>query len=144
MLFTEQDLTAGRATHEVPLDPALNRTGDVWHILLPAVDTSLLYGYRVAGPHQDEEEQEEAVAAAAAAAAAGVAEGTMEGAESTYEEGGDASEADEPKLRLKVGHRHNEVSDNLIWWGFDCMMCQCGIKQLITFLSVSLHVALVH
>ena len=43
-LFTEADLRAGRTTHEVPLDPLLNRTGDVWHVALPDLDPSLLYG----------------------------------------------------------------------------------------------------
>ncbi len=43
-LFTEADLAAGRTTHEVPLHPARNRTGDVWHIALPGLDPSLLYG----------------------------------------------------------------------------------------------------
>jgi isoamylase len=43
-LFTEGDLQAGRVSHEVQLDPALNRTGHVWHIMLPRLDTSLLYG----------------------------------------------------------------------------------------------------
>eukprot|EP00887_Chlorella_sp_A99_P006221 scaffold3.g6221.t1 len=51
-LFTEADLAAGRATWEVPLDPVANRTGDVWHIALPGLDPSLLYGYRVLGPSQ--------------------------------------------------------------------------------------------
>ena len=35
---------------EFPLDPALNRTGDVWHILVHGVTPSHLYGYRVHGP----------------------------------------------------------------------------------------------
>ena len=48
-LFTETDLRAGRVTHEVPLDPLLNRTGDVWHIALPDLDPSLLYGVLHAG-----------------------------------------------------------------------------------------------
>ena len=43
-LFTETDLQAGRVTCEVPLSPELNRTGYTWHILLPKLDTSLLYG----------------------------------------------------------------------------------------------------
>ena len=43
-LFTEADLRAGRVTHEVQLDALLNRTGDVWHVALPDVDPSLLYG----------------------------------------------------------------------------------------------------
>ena len=43
-LFTEGDLQLGRVTHEVELSPNLNRTGDIWHIMLPRLDTSLLYG----------------------------------------------------------------------------------------------------
>ena len=43
-LFTEGDLEAGRMTTCVRLDPQLNRTGDVWHIMLPQLDPSLLYG----------------------------------------------------------------------------------------------------
>ena len=49
-LFTEADLQAGRVTHEVPLSPELNRTGYIWHILLPSLDSSLLYG-RSNGAH---------------------------------------------------------------------------------------------
>ena len=45
-LFTEGDLHKGRVTHELALDAELNRSGDVWHILLPALDASLLYGAR--------------------------------------------------------------------------------------------------
>lgn len=52
VLFTEDDLSAGRITYEIALDPKLNRTGDVWHIRLPDLDPSLLYGYRVTGPNQ--------------------------------------------------------------------------------------------
>ena len=43
-LFTESDLQAGKVTCEVPLSPELNRTGYTWHILLPKLDTTLLYG----------------------------------------------------------------------------------------------------
>ena len=43
-LFTEADLQAGKVTCEVPLAPELNRTGYTWHILLPKLDTTLLYG----------------------------------------------------------------------------------------------------
>lgn len=45
-LFTEADMSAGRTTHEIELDPESNRTGDVWHVMLPRVDTRLLYGIR--------------------------------------------------------------------------------------------------
>ena len=44
VLFGEGDLAAGQSTHEIPLDPRLNRTGNVWHVTLPALDDSLLYG----------------------------------------------------------------------------------------------------
>jgi len=53
VLFDEDDLAAGRSTHEIPLNPTFNRTGDVWHIALPDLSQDLLYGYRVRGPHQD-------------------------------------------------------------------------------------------
>lgn len=36
-----------------PLDPAMHRTGDIWHILLKNAPPDLRYGYRVGGP-QDE------------------------------------------------------------------------------------------
>jgi hypothetical protein len=44
VLFTEEDLQAGRTTHEIKLSTELNCTGSVWHIMLPKLDTSLLYG----------------------------------------------------------------------------------------------------
>ncbi|KAF6257870.1 isoamylase [Scenedesmus sp. NREL 46B-D3] len=53
VLFTEDDLALGSSTYEVTLDPATNKTGDVWHIALPQCDCSLLYGYRVTGENQD-------------------------------------------------------------------------------------------
>ena len=36
---------------EIPLDPQLNKTGDIWHIHLTGVSTDLRYGYRMDGPH---------------------------------------------------------------------------------------------
>src|SRR5689334_9287766 len=35
---------------EVPLDPARNRTGDVWHVFVHDLGPDVLYGYRVSGP----------------------------------------------------------------------------------------------
>lgn len=35
---------------EIPLDPAMNKTGDVWHILVHGLTPDILYGYRVEGP----------------------------------------------------------------------------------------------
>ena len=49
-LFEEADLVAGRITHQLRLDPLDNRTGDVWHICLPDLNASLLYGYIIDGP----------------------------------------------------------------------------------------------
>lgn len=34
---------------EIPLDPVINKTGDVWHILVFGLPDELLYGYRVDG-----------------------------------------------------------------------------------------------
>ncbi|NTV14375.1 MAG: glycogen debranching protein GlgX [Desulfobulbaceae bacterium] len=35
---------------ELPLTPEINRTGDIWHIRVHNLDSSLRYGYRVDGP----------------------------------------------------------------------------------------------
>jgi isoamylase len=35
---------------EIPLDPRINKTGDVWHILVHGLTPDYLYGYRVFGP----------------------------------------------------------------------------------------------
>jgi len=40
----------GQPIAEMTLDPKINRTGDIWHILVVGMDTSLRYGYRVDGP----------------------------------------------------------------------------------------------
>lgn len=48
-LFTEDDLIAGRVTHQISLDPEVNRTGNVWHIALTDLDPALFYGYMVDG-----------------------------------------------------------------------------------------------
>ncbi|XP_020581014.1 isoamylase 3, chloroplastic [Phalaenopsis equestris] len=38
---------------EVPLDPQMNKTGDIWHIFVEGLpDFGVLYGYRVDGPHR--------------------------------------------------------------------------------------------
>lgn len=44
VLFTEQDLMAGKATAEIELSPINNQTGEVWHIMLPNMKPGLLYG----------------------------------------------------------------------------------------------------
>jgi glycogen operon protein len=35
---------------EIELDPAVNRTGDIWHIQVHDIEPSLRYGYRLKGP----------------------------------------------------------------------------------------------
>jgi glycogen operon protein len=35
---------------EIPLDPAVNKTGDVWHVFVHGLGPGTLYGYRVHGP----------------------------------------------------------------------------------------------
>jgi isoamylase len=37
------------------LDPARNRTGDVWHIWVGGIGAGQLYGYRVAGPYEPQQ-----------------------------------------------------------------------------------------
>jgi glycogen operon protein len=39
---------------EIPLDAAVNRTGDIWHILVHDLDPDLRYGYRLKGPWDPE------------------------------------------------------------------------------------------
>ena len=43
-LFDEQSLRSGRVLHSITLDPVANKTGDIWHIQLPHINNSLLYG----------------------------------------------------------------------------------------------------
>ena len=35
---------------EIPFDPALHKTGDVWHVFVHGLTADYLYGYRVHGP----------------------------------------------------------------------------------------------
>jgi isoamylase len=44
-----EDATAAR---EIDLDPARNRTGDVWHVWVEGIRPGQLYAYRVDGPYQ--------------------------------------------------------------------------------------------
>ncbi|DBB07506.1 TPA: Iron-sulfur assembly protein 1 [Trebouxia sp. C0006] len=53
-LFTDTDLQNGKVTYEVDLHNIYNKTGDVWHIALPQLDNSLMYGFRVKGDHEEE------------------------------------------------------------------------------------------
>ncbi len=39
-------------TRVIDLDPARNRTGDVWHVWVEGIRSGQLYGYRVDGPYQ--------------------------------------------------------------------------------------------
>jgi isoamylase/glycogen operon protein len=39
---------------EIPLDPLVNKTGDIWHIFIESQLTQLSYGFRVNGPHDFE------------------------------------------------------------------------------------------
>ena len=50
-LFAEDDLCKGHVTHEIALDPVHNKTGDIWHVALPDLDSTLLYGELVIGHH---------------------------------------------------------------------------------------------
>ncbi|MDY0389658.1 MAG: glycogen debranching protein GlgX [Desulfobulbus oligotrophicus] len=37
---------------EIPLDPQVHKTGDIWHIMLSGVPEDLHYGYRISGPYE--------------------------------------------------------------------------------------------
>lgn len=50
-LVIEEKRKGKRITTEFPFDPVLNKTGDIWHMLLCEASPSLRYGYRLSGPH---------------------------------------------------------------------------------------------
>ncbi|GLJ10540.1 hypothetical protein SUGI_0130070 [Cryptomeria japonica] len=54
-LFTLSDLHKGKVTKQIPLDPLLNKTGDVWHTFLAGKFDGMLYGYQVDGEYCPEE-----------------------------------------------------------------------------------------
>jgi len=91
VLFTEDGLAAGAPAHEVPLDGTINRTGDAWHIALPDLDPSLLYGYRLEGPHEQT-----------------LPSMTAEEGSGGHESGDDSPEA--PPVILAPGHRYNTAA----------------------------------
>ena len=39
---------------EIPLDPKVNKTGDVWHVFVCNLPLDVMYGYRVWGPYEQE------------------------------------------------------------------------------------------
>ncbi len=43
-LFTEKDLQGGKTTCEIVLNPTANKSGHIWHVSLPKLDSTLLYG----------------------------------------------------------------------------------------------------
>jgi isoamylase len=49
-----EDATAARV---IDLDPARNRTGDVWHVWVEGIGPGQLYAYRVDGPYQPKDGQ---------------------------------------------------------------------------------------
>jgi len=53
-LVVEENIDGQTVRQEFPLDPAVNKTGDIWHILLSDVSKALRYGYRLSGPHDPE------------------------------------------------------------------------------------------
>ena len=40
---------------EIPLDPRVNKTGDIWHIFVEGITAGQMYGYRVDGPYRPRE-----------------------------------------------------------------------------------------
>ncbi|XP_078443501.1 isoamylase 1 [Wolffia australiana] len=49
-LLSLADLDANKVTERIPLDPALNKTGHVWHVFLEGDFRDMLYGYTFDGP----------------------------------------------------------------------------------------------
>jgi isoamylase len=47
--------TDAKSARAIDLDPARNRTGDVWHVWLKGIPPGQLYAYRVDGPYQPSE-----------------------------------------------------------------------------------------
>ncbi|KAI9124532.1 hypothetical protein K1719_004454 [Acacia pycnantha] len=54
-LITLSDLRHNRVTEHIPLDPYINKTGDVWHVLLKGDFKDMLYGYKLDGKFLPEE-----------------------------------------------------------------------------------------
>ncbi|TFG49023.1 MAG: glycogen debranching enzyme, partial [Candidatus Brocadiia bacterium] len=49
VLFESDDPDS--AFREIPLDAEINRTGDIWHVLVENLPEGQLYGYRINGPY---------------------------------------------------------------------------------------------
>jgi glycogen operon protein len=50
VLLPASEQSSAAETIELPLEPHLNKTGDVWHIQVCGAGPNLLYGFRAAGP----------------------------------------------------------------------------------------------
>jgi glycogen operon protein len=42
------------ARFEIPLDPKLHKTGDIWHLLVSGLPPGIRYGWRLSGPYEQE------------------------------------------------------------------------------------------
>ena len=49
-LLLYRESTDADPYREIRLDPGINRTGDIWHLLVPEVEEGALYLYRIDGP----------------------------------------------------------------------------------------------
>jgi isoamylase len=47
-LFSPANITV--PLHEIPLEPSINKTGNIWHILIHGIPQDLLYAFRLRGP----------------------------------------------------------------------------------------------
>ncbi|GAV56944.1 Alpha-amylase domain-containing protein/CBM_48 domain-containing protein [Cephalotus follicularis] len=54
-LITPNDLGENRVTEQISLNPLLNKTGDIWHVLLKGDFKDMLYGYKFDGLFSPEE-----------------------------------------------------------------------------------------
>nr|BAW33106.1 isoamylase [Ipomoea batatas] len=54
-LISLADLPEKKVTEQIPLDPSINKTGDVWHVFLKGDFDNMLYGYSFDGKFAPEE-----------------------------------------------------------------------------------------
>ncbi|RAL53718.1 hypothetical protein DM860_015446 [Cuscuta australis] len=54
-LISLADLPQGKVTEEIPLDPTVNKTGDVWHVFLKGNFDNMLYAYSLDSKFAPEE-----------------------------------------------------------------------------------------
>ena len=55
-LLLFDNITDRQPSQVIPLDPTINRTGDIWHVLVEGLPNRTLYNYRADGPYEPEKD----------------------------------------------------------------------------------------